>query len=163
MRTPIRPAFLALAWIAVVPAAHAQALPGGAVLGMSVPQLRQAAPTVKPVPHPVRLAGGLTGSWADGAVEAAGIALTPTYYFADGELRRVEYLARDGSSASFDALLAWGRDAWGPELPANQPEGTYASWTSETMDVYLQQSRTPRGEVVRLVARRRVTKDGGEL
>jgi hypothetical protein len=145
-------------------AAHAQPLPGGGELGMDAHQLREAVPALKPVPRPSRLAGGLVGGYAGAAVEVAGVALTPTFFFAEGQLRRVEYLASPGAdAASFDALLAWGRAAWGPELASQSPEGAYATWASGDVDAYLQQTlSTPRAQV-RLVVRRRIVKDGDQL
>lgn len=135
---------------------QAQALPGGVQLGMTVPQLQQAVPGLHPVPRPARLAGGLVGSWAGPAVDVAGVSLAPTFFLAEGQLRRVEYLAAPGS---FDALLAWGRAAWGPELASQSPEGAYATWTSGELDAYLQQA----GSTVRLVLKRRILKDDSEL
>ena len=144
---------------AIAPA-RAQALPGGAALGMSVPQLQQVEPALKRVPRPARLAGGLVGSWSADTVEVAGVALTPTFFFAEGELRRVEYLARDGGPAAFDALLGWARGAWGAELASTAPEGAYASWDRDDMQVYLQLAGTT---LVRLVVKRQVEKDASEL
>lgn len=149
--------------LALAPAAPAEPLPGGAVLGMTVPQLQQAEPALKRVPHPTRLTGGLVGSWSGTTVQVAGVALTPTYFFADGRLLRIEYLASSGSSGEFAALLARGRDALGEALVSSAPEGAYANWDIEDMQVYLQFTKTSRGEQVRLVAKRRVLKDGREL
>lgn len=157
-------AWLAAACIAIASfAAHAQSLPGGFTLGMTVPQLQQAEPALRRVPHPARLAGGLVGSWSGHAIDVAGVALTPTFFFAEGQLRRVEYLARDGGPAAFAALLAWARGMWGEELAANAPEGAYASWEREDTQVYLQRAGAARGEQVRLVTKQRVLKDAGEL
>jgi hypothetical protein len=58
-------------------------------------------------------------------------------------------------------LLAWARRGWGAELAANAPEGTYASWSGDDGDVYLQKPAS--GGPVRLVVKRRVLKDAGEL
>lgn len=139
---------------------HAQALPGGAQLGMNVPQLQQAVPGLKPVPHPVRMTGGLVGSWSAPAVDVAGAQLTPTFFFAAGELQRIEYLAADGTGV-FDTLLGWGRTTWGQELASQSPEGSYATWSAPDLDAYLQQTTSP--QRVRLVVKRRVAKDASEL
>jgi hypothetical protein len=145
-------------------AAHAQALPGGAALGMSAQQLQQAVPALQPVPHPPRLAGGLVGRWTAPFVTVAGVDLAPTFYFADGQLQRVEYLAAPGASGqAFESLLAWGRAAWGTELSSQGPEGAYANWATADADVYLQQSAGARGVQLRLVVKRRILKDAGEL
>lgn len=142
--------------------AQAQGLPGGVALGMTVPQLQEAQPALTRVPHPARLAGGLVGHWSGQAV-VAGVSLVPTFFFADGQLQRVEYLASDAGPAAYDALLAWGRKAWGTELAANEPEGAYASWSGEDLDAYLQLASAARGGRLRLVIKRRVLKDAGEL
>jgi len=139
--------------------AAAQSVPGGVALGMSAAQLQQADPAAARVPHPARLAGGLVGSWSGSAVQLANVALTPTFFFANGELRRVEYLAREGSAAGYAALLAWGRATWGDELASTAPEGAYASWDTPELQAYLQFS----GNQLRLVTRKRVLKDAGEL
>ena len=127
---------------------------------MTVPELQQARPTLKHVAHPARLAGGLVGSWADDTVSVAGVALTPTFYIADGRLERIEYLARDGGAADYATLLAWGRNAWGAELASTAPEASYATWSSGDTEAYLQLAR---GDQVRLVVRHRAQKDAGEL
>lgn len=155
---------LAMAWLTIpCAAADRPSLPGGAALQMTVPELQQAQPGLKHVAHPSRLAGGLVGSWSAGAIDVAGVALTPTFYFADGRLERVEYLARDGGRAAFSALLGWARNAWGTELAATDPEGAYASWTTEDMDTYLQLAGASPGGQVRLVVKQRVLKDAAEL
>lgn len=143
--------------------AHAQAIPGGVELGMTLPQLRQAQPALKRVRHPVRLAGGLVGSWSAHAIEVAGVPLEPTFFFAEGQLQRVEYLARDGGPASFDALRAWARGTWGADQGANDPESAYAYWASGEVDAYLQLADTAHGAQVRLVVKQRVLKDASEL
>lgn len=140
----------------------AEPLPGGAELGMSVPQLQQAVPGLERVAHPARLAGGLAGSWTGPAVQVAGIALTPTFFVAHGAVRRVEYLAPAGSPA-FDPLVAWGRSAWGAELASESPEGAYATWSRGDADVYVQRASGASGTQVRLVFRQVVAKDAGEL
>ena len=144
--------------------AHAQALPGGATLGMSAGQLQQAVPALRAVPHPARLAGGLVGRWAGPPVRLAGVELAPTFFFADDQLQRVEYVATPGDvERGFEALLAWGRAAWGAELSSQGPEGNYANWTAADTDVYLQQAASARGVQLRLVVKRRILKDASEL
>ncbi|WP_239024241.1 hypothetical protein [Ramlibacter humi] len=138
-------------------------LPGGLSLGMTVPEMQQAQPGLKRVPHPARLAGGLVGSWSADEVRLAGVALLPTFYIADGQLARVEYLAREGGPASYSSLLAWARGTWGAELASNAPEGSYASWEGEEVDAYLQLANTAAGPQTRLVIKRRVLKDASEL
>jgi hypothetical protein len=131
---------------------------------MSLQQLQQAVPALKPVAHPAHLAGGLVGRWSGPAIELAGAALTPTFFFAEAQLRRVEYLAAaEDGAAAFDPLLAWGRAAWGPELASRNPEGAYATWANGEVDAYLQQAIAPQGPRVRLVIKRRLVKDGSDL
>ncbi|MDB5856777.1 MAG: hypothetical protein JWQ76_466 [Ramlibacter sp.] len=161
----LRPAVLATACIGLLSAAaHAQTLPGGVQLGMTLQQLQQAVPALTPVAHPAHLAGGLVGRWSGPAIQLAGVALTPTFFFADAHLQRVEYLASSGDgAAAFDSLLAWGRAAWGPELASQNPEGAYATWASGEVDAYLQQASAAQGPRVRLVIKRRLVKDGSDL
>jgi len=145
-------------------AANAQDLPGGAQLGMTVPQLREAVPELKSVARPARLAGGVVGSWSGPAVDIAGVELTPTFFFAEAQLRRVEYLASSGAdTAAFNSLLKWGRTQWGSELASWNPEGAYASWANDEADVYLQETSEPERGRLRLVIKRRLMKDGSEL
>jgi hypothetical protein len=144
-------------------ASAAPALPGNVQLGMSIEQLREAVPALVRVPRPQRMAGGLVGSWSAPAIEVAGVQLTPTFYFAGQVLQRIEYAggAADAPKA-FDALRAWARSRWSQELASQGAEGSYASWATEDADVYLQMTNGERAEV-RLVIKRRVLKDGGEL
>lgn len=156
----VRTAALAL----LLPAAHAHDLPGAVQLGMSAGQLQQAVPALQPVKRPARLAGGLVGSWSGAALEVDGVALTPTFYMADGQLQRVEYVAQPGAGApAFDALLRWGRAAFGPETASAGPEGQYAAWSDATMDVYLQRTGGSHSSQVRLVVKQRVLKDASQL
>src|SRR6478609_11121011 len=84
---------------------RAQSLPDGVELGMTVAQLQQAVGTLKSVPHPVRMSGGLIGSWTSQAIVIAGVEVTPTYFFAGGQLRRIEYLASSPvDEMSYDAV-----------------------------------------------------------
>lgn len=156
---------ITLVWIALLPAAAlGQILPGGVELGMTAQQLHEAVPALVPVAHTPHMAGGLTGNWRGPAVEVEGVTLDPTFFFADAQLRRVEYVASSNVSAvAFNSLLAWGRAAWGTELASQEPEGSYATWASGDVDVYLQQTSTPQHMQVRLVIKRRVLKDASEL
>jgi hypothetical protein len=74
-------------------ALHAQALPPGVRLGMTVGELHAALPAAERVQRPQRLGGGLLGSWRAAPVEMAGLMFEPTFFFAASELRRVEYVA----------------------------------------------------------------------
>jgi hypothetical protein len=161
----LRHAAVAAICIALLPAAAcAQNLPGGAQLGMTAQQLRGAVPALEPVAHPAHMAGGLAGSWRGPAVVIAGVTLVPTFFFAAAHLRRVEYVASASAGAgAFNSLLAWGRAAWGTELASQEPEGSYATWASEDVDAYLQQTSASRHMQVRLVIKRRVLKDDSEL
>lgn len=146
--------------VLLLPAAQGHDLPGGVQLGMNADQLQQAVPTLQPARRPARLAGGLVGSWSGAAVDVAGVALAPTFYMADGQLQRIEYLAPAGAGAqAFDALVGWGRAAFGPEMASGGPEGRYAAWSADTIDVYLQHTSSQ----VRLVVKQRVLKDAGQL
>jgi hypothetical protein len=145
------------------PAALAQDLPGGVQLGVSAQQLQETVPALRRVPRPAHLAGGLVGAWSGPPVEMAGVALTPTFFFADGQLRRIEYLASPARAGAFDALVAWGRAAWGPELASEAPEGAYATWTHDGIDAYLQRTGSAQRPQVRLVVKQRVVKDDSQL
>jgi hypothetical protein len=143
---------------------RAQSLPDGVELGMSVAQLQQAVGTLKSVPHPARMAGGLVGSWTSRAVAIAGVELAPTYFFATGQLRRIEYLASSPvDEVSYDAVLAWARKQWGAELSSQSPEGAYANWAQGEVDVYLQRVGGTQSSQIRLVVKRRVLKNASEL
>jgi hypothetical protein len=167
MRFPvfaIRGAVSAMLFLACLgSSAFAQDLPGGLQLGMSLPQLQQAVPALRRVPNPAHLAGHLVGSWSGPAIELGGVTLIPTFFFADAQLRRIEYLAMPSGSDAFDALLTWGRRAWGSELASEGPEGAYATWTQGDTDAYLQRTGGAARPQVRLVVKQRVTKDAGEL
>lgn len=155
-------AFACLA--ALMASAQAQDLPDAVQLGMTTQQLRQAVPGLQPVHRPVRLAGGLVGSWTGPPAALAGVPMAPTYFFAEGELRRIEYLAApDADAQAYDALLSWGRKAWGPELASQGPEGAYATWSSDTMEVYLQRSGDALRPQLRLVIKAVAGKDAREL
>jgi hypothetical protein len=160
VRTLLARAIASLSLALLAAAAHAQALPGGAQLGMSAQQLRDAVPALERVPRPVRMAGGLVGSWRGPSVEVGGVWLAPTFFLAEGELRRVEYLA---PADAYESLLAWGRSTWGPELASQGSEGAYATWTSGTTQAYLQQTGGAQRPQVRLVVKLIATRDAGEL
>lgn len=150
-----------LSFALLAAAGRAEVLPGGVQLGMSALDLQQAVPGLQRVRRPQHLAGGLVGRWSGPSVQVAGIALTPTFFFQHEELLRVEYDARrDAGSQAFDALLAWGRTAWGQELASQSPEGVYATWSDTELDAYLQRTNA---DAVRLVIKRRVLKDDSEL
>jgi hypothetical protein len=160
VRRALVPACLAL----LLSTAQAEVLPGAAQFGMNVQQLHGAVPGLHAVPRPAHLAGGLAGSWTGPATAVAGVAMTPTYFFAEGELRRIEYLASaDADARAYDALLSWGRTSWGPELASDGPEGAYASWSSDTIDAYLQRTDDARGPQLRLVIKAHAGKDASEL
>jgi hypothetical protein len=149
-------------------AAHAQALPPGVQLGMSEDQLRAALPGLEHVQRPLRLAGGLAGSWRAAPSVIAGLPFEPVFYFAGGELRRVEWSAAveqlpDLGAAAFGEILAWGRSNFGPELASSDPGSAYAAWVQGDADIYVQRNSDPRHASVRLVYKMRVLKDGSEL
>lgn len=156
-------AFLATLSFAL-PAYAAPTLPGNAQLGMSADQLQDAVASARRVARPARMTGGLVGSWSAGAVDVAGVPFTPTFFFADGALRRVEYVAAAvDASAAFDAVRAWARAQWGAELVSQNPEATYATWSTDDMDVYLQMTSSRDRPELRLVVKSRVLKDASEL
>ncbi|CAN7449549.1 hypothetical protein [Variovorax paradoxus] len=165
---PLVRALAASAAVFAAGALHAQALPPGVRLGMTAVELQAAMPTIERVPRPQRLAGGLVGGWQGAPVSMAGLVFEPTFFFADSQLRRVEYLASasavpDGGAAAFAELLRWGRAAFGAELASNDPGSAYAAWTHEDADVYLQHVRDARRGGVRLVYKARQLRDGSEL
>ncbi|RYZ11083.1 MAG: hypothetical protein EOO24_07345 [Comamonadaceae bacterium] len=139
------------------------ALPASVTLGMTVAQLQQALPGLQRVTRPVRLAGGLVGSWAGEPVDIAGVAVVPTFFMAGGQLRRIDYLAQDTGPAAFAALLDWARQAWGAELAGSGPEGAYASWSVEGVDAYLQLPAGGSAARTRLVVKQQVRKDADDL
>lgn len=130
---------------------------------MTAEQLQQAVPSLSKVARPVRMQGGLSGNWSAPPVAIAGMPFVPTFFFASGQLRRIEYLASPAdAAAAFDAVRAWGRSQWGPELVSESPEASYATWAGDEMDVVLQATNPPQRDL-RLVIRRRVNKDSSEL
>ena len=141
-------------------AAHAQALPGGGEFGMSAQQLHEAIPALARVPRPVRMAGGLVGQWRGPAVQVGGVAVAPTYFLAEGLLKRVEYIA--DSPDAYASLLAWGRATWGQELASQGSEGAYAAWTTGATQAYLQLSADARAPV-RLVVKLLAAREASEL
>jgi len=164
LRTLLARAVVSLSITLLAVAAHAQALPGGAQLGMNAQQLRDVVPGLARVPRPVRMAGGLVGSWRGPAVDIAGVLLAPTYFLAEGELRRVEYVAdADTAANGYESLLAWGRSLWGPELASQGSEGAYAAWTGDKLQAYLQLAGGGQRSQLRLVVKLRSTRDASEL
>ena len=149
-------------------AAHAQALPPGVHLGMTAQELQAALPTAEPVSRPQRLSGGLVGSWRGESAPIAGLMFKPTFYFAGGQLKRVEYDASaqgqpDGGEGAFSALLQWGRGIYGTELAALDPGSTYVSWSSGELDVVLQRTGDAHRANLRLIYKQRQLRDGSEL
>lgn len=164
---PIR-ALLAFSLLTAATALHAQALPAGVRLGMSTEELRAALPGVERVQRPQRLAGGLAGTWHAAPAKVAGLLFEPVFFFAGGELRRVEWVAPAGTSpdlgaAAFADIVAWGRSNYGPELSSNDPGSAYAAWVQGDMDVYAQRTRDSHHASVRLVYKARQVKDASEL
>lgn len=155
--------------VALAPvAAHAQSLPPGVHLGMTAPELQAALPAAEPVSRPQRLSGGLRGSWRGEPAPIAGLMFKPTFYFADGQLRRVEYDASaqglpDGGEAAFSALLKWGRGAFGTELAALDPGSTSVAWSGGELDVVLQRTGDAHRANLRLIYKQRQLRDGSEL
>lgn len=165
---PLLRAFAALAALCAAGALHAQTLPPGVRLGMTSEELQAAVPALEHVQRPQRLSGGLLGSWRGAPSSMAGLVFEPTFFFADAQLRRVEYLASaqaapDGGAAAFAQLVQWGRGAFGSELASNDPGSAYAAWVSNDTDVYLQRVSDPRRASVRLVYKARQLRDGSEL
>ena len=141
----------------------AEDMPGGAQLGMSADQLAQSVPSLTKVRRPVRMTGGLVGSWSGSSTEIGGVRMTPTYFFAEGELRRIEYFYESShTSADFDALVAWGRGRWGQEVTSYGPRTTYASWAKDDVDAMIQQTEGSPGQL-RFIVKERVLKDASQL
>jgi hypothetical protein len=155
--------------MAAATALHAQALPPGVRLGMTAEDLRAAAlPGLERVARPQRLAGGLAGNWRAAPAIVAGLPFEPIFFFAEGTLRRMEWLAAvetqpDLGAAAFADIVAWGRNAFGPELASNDPGSAYAAWVQGDTDVYAQRTTDPRHAAVRVVYKVRQIKDGSEL
>lgn len=162
------PATLAMAAPTPSPTpAQLQPLPAGVELGMGADALREAVPSAARVPRPQRLAGGLAGLWRLEPVVIAGLSGAQTFFFSGRELRRVEFVAdasdlADGGAAAFGALLAFGRNTYGPETAANDPSGSYAAWTQGGLEVYAQRVPAPRA-TVRWVIKQSEGKDASEL
>lgn len=155
-------------------AAHAQDMPPGVVLGMTPDALRAALPTVERVARPVRIAGGLAGSWRGQPSTIAGLPFEPTFYFGGGQLRRVEWVSvlqseggeadGDRGAAAFAELLDWGRSRFGTEMASRDPGSQLASWVAGDADVYAQRVDDPRRMAsVRLVYKLRQLKDASQL
>ena len=164
LRTLLPRAIASLSLVLLATTAHAQALPGGAQLGMTAQALREVVPSLQRVRRPVHMAGGLTGSWRGPVVDIAGVPFAPTFFFAEGELKRVEYLADDRAPANgYESLLAWGRYTWGPELASQGSEASYATWTSGQVQAYLQQAGGAQRAQLRLVVKLLAARDASEL
>jgi len=137
-------------------------------MGMTAQELHAALPSAETVSRPQRLSGGLLGSWRGEPAPIAGLMFKPTYYFAGGELKRVEYDASapgqpDGADAAFAALLRWGRDNFGAELAALDPGSTYVSWSSGDLDVILQRTGDVHRANLRLIYKQRQLRDASGL
>lgn len=165
---PVRTLFLLLgSFFASI--ASAQGLPAGVRLGMSAYELQSALPGLERVARPQRLAGGLAGNWRAAPTQMAGLYFEPVYFFAGGQLRRVEWSASaaaepDQGAAAFESLVAWGRASFGPELGSRDPGSAYAAWVQGDWDVYVQRSSgdgRPAG--LRLVYKARQLKDASQL
>ena len=159
---------LAISFFLAAGAAHAQSLPPGVRLGMTVNELQGALPTVERVARPQRLAGGLAGSWRGAPTQVAGLPFEPTFFFAGGVLQRVEYAAAaqgapDAGAAAFADIVNWGRERFGRELGSNDPGSAYAAWTDGDTDIYVQHTLDARRASVRLVYKARQLKDGSQL
>lgn len=157
-----------LSVVLIAPVAQAQALPAGVHFGMTINELQAVQPEVQRVTKPQHLAGGLTGNWHGAPVVVAGLPFDLTFFFADSQLRRVEFLASTEprthlNATAFDALVAWGRSTFGPELGSSDPGGKYAAWVSGDVDVYAQSAIGPHQASVRLVYKEQQRKDGQSL
>ena len=134
-------------------AARAQGLPPGVMLGMSASDPRRALPQVQAVPRPPRTAGGLVGPRRSADVAVQGVTGQQDYYFAGGQLRRVEFVGSAAEGAdnaqAFDRLVSWGRSVYGQEVGANDDPAQYAQWRVGDTQVYAEQSTRP--DNVRLV------------
>jgi hypothetical protein len=157
----------ALALLGIVPSAvRAQQLPQGVVLGMSADELRRAVPDVEKVRRPVRMAGGLVGSWCSTPVQVFGLTGQQTFYFAGNRLTRVEFVgnAADASAnaEAFNQIIAWGRSLDGPGIYANDAQGSsYAEWGAGDTEIYAQYVGGSGG--VRLVYKRKPDRDASQL
>jgi len=166
---PLRCFAIAAALLGAAGASQAQALPPGVHLGMTADALQAMLPGLERVLRPQRLAGGLAGSWHAEPAMVAGLSFEPTFYFAGGQLRRVEWVAAaqaapDLGAAAFAEIVAWGRGAFGPELASSDPGSAYAAWVQGDTDVYAQHVvGDPRRASVRIVYKARQIKDASEL
>ena len=165
---PLVRALGALGLLAAAGALHAQALPSGVRLGMTAEELQAALPGLERVQRPQRLSGGLAGTWRAAPTIMAGLRFEPVFFFASGELRRVEWAAAtdaqpDRGAAAFAEIVAWGRSNFGPELGSADPGSAYAAWVQGDTDVYAQRISDARHASVRLVYKARQLKDASEL
>ncbi|MDM0069548.1 hypothetical protein [Variovorax sp. J31P207] len=164
---PVR-ALAAVTLLSAAQAGSAQALPPGVRLGMSADELQAALPSAERVQRPQRLAGGLAGAWRAAPTQLAGLSFEPVFFFAGGQLRRVEWVAAtaaapDLGAAAFAEIVAWGRQSFGPELGSNDPGSASAAWVQGDCDVYAQRISDPHHASVRLVYKARQLKDASEL
>ena len=166
---PVRPFLIAsLVW-SFAGALQAQALPSGVALGMTPVALRAALPAVERVARPVRIAGGLAGTWRGPPTAIAGLSFEPVFYFAGAELRRIEWVAQpesdgDRGAAAFAALVDWGRARFGAALTSRDPGSEIASWVDTDTDVYAQRTDDARRAAsVRLVYKLRRLRDASQL
>lgn len=151
MRSRLLAGLLGMAWAVGL---HAQPLPPGVQLGMGVDALRQAQPAAEPVRRPERLAGGLAGSWRLDHGQVAGVGGAQIFFFAAGQLRRVEFQVDAAGDAAFEQLLAWGRQQYGPERPAQDAVSRYAAWSSADTDIYLRLLTGARGGLSLVISAR---------
>lgn len=166
----IRPLFVAsLVW-SLAGLSPAQELPPGVVLGMTPDALRAALPDVERVARPVRLAGGLAGTWRGPPALVGEVPFEPTFYFAGATLQRVEWVAMlpqddaDRGAAAYAGLVEWGRTRFATEMASRDPGSQLASWVDGDADVYAQRNDDGRRPaVVRLVYKVRRLKDASQL
>ncbi|MDM0114110.1 hypothetical protein QTI66_18295 [Variovorax sp. J22R133] len=168
MRRPVRlfTSALFLSFAAVL--AHAQSLPEGVHMGMTVDELRAAVPSAERVPRPQRLSGGLAGTWRGAPAVVGGLPLAPTFYFAGARLQRVEFSASatsepDLGAQAFNEIVSWGRGSFGQELASTDGASQYAAWSQGGVDVYAQRMGDPRHAAVRIVYAARERKDDSTL
>ena len=96
-------------------ALHAQGLPAGVALGMTASDLTRLVPQLERVRHPPRMSGGLVGTWRSKRIQMFGMIGQQTYYFADDQLRRVEFVGAvedaESDAEVFDRLIGKSRKA----------------------------------------------------
>ena len=148
-----------------VAAANAQEMAPGVVLGMSATDLVHALPQLEHVRRPPRLGGGMVGAWRADGVQMLGLTGQQTYYIADRQLRRIEFVGttpdRLDNGAAFERLVSWGRTTYGQEVASADPGSRIAEWNTGDGSVYVPWDDL-RGEI-RLVYQLRVERDAGQL